>query len=291
MLHQGLAASTRRSYGHDLELFARWCQDSEPGELDASVVARYRESLASDVRLRPATVQRRIESLRRFLRWAAEEGHLPPGLDQGLASVPRARGPRPEGLGEWEVQALLEAAAASGRGLAPRNVALVEFLLGTGLRVGELVATRVRDVTLRERTGSVRVSGRRGTRLREVPLSASVRRSLAAWLGTRGSAAPEAPLFTSERDGPLSARAVQHLLGELARRARLEPGRVTGHALRHTYAVRYLRNHPGDREGLARLLGHDSLDGASRVQGHVTLHLRGHQLSRTPSRSTTFLSR
>lgn len=67
LLRQGLAASTRRSYGHDLELFARWCRDLQCGELDASVVARYRESLASNARLRPATVQRRIESLRRFL--------------------------------------------------------------------------------------------------------------------------------------------------------------------------------------------------------------------------------
>jgi site-specific recombinase XerD len=50
------------------------------------------------------------------------------------------------------------------------------------------------------------------------------------------------------------------VIDELVRACKGVPGEVSAHWLRHTFATRYLATHPGDLVGLARLLGHASLD-------------------------------
>jgi len=257
---QDRATATVRSYGHDLELFLRWWEGQGAPVLAALDAARYRDRLVDGRRHKPATIHRRMESLRRFLRWGAEKGHLEAGLEQPLRPVPRPPRHKPKSLGDAEIQALLRAAGASGRGLALRNYALVQMLVQTGLRVGETAEVRVEDATVRERTGLVCVREGKGRRPREVPLNTAARRGLRRWLESRQPLDPEAPLFVSERGGPMSVRALQHTLAEIARRAGLEPGRVTCHAMRHTFATRYLRRHPGKLVELASLLGHESLD-------------------------------
>ena len=70
---------------------------------------------------------------------------------------------------------LLRAAGQSGHGLAKRNYALIQLMLQTGLRVGEVTALSIADVDIRERSGVVRI---RQGKEREVPLNATARRAL-----------------------------------------------------------------------------------------------------------------
>ena len=79
--------------------------------------------------------------------------------------------------------ALLRAAEASPHGLALRNTALLQLMLQTGLRVGEVAALRQEDVTIRERSGAVRVRAGKGMKAREVPLNQTARKALDAYLG------------------------------------------------------------------------------------------------------------
>jgi integrase/recombinase XerC len=155
---------------------------------------------------------------------------------------------------------LLGAAGASRYGLASRNYALVQLMLQTGIRVGEVAGLQVADVTINERSGSVCVRQGKGIKAREVPLNATARRALRTYLDTRASAAKAEPLFRSTRAEAMPVRSIQAVIAGLARRARLKRIPVSAHTLRHTFALGYLRDNPGKLVELAGLLGHESLD-------------------------------
>jgi site-specific recombinase XerD len=96
--------------------------------------------------------------------------------------VRMVRNRQPVGLTDSEVHAVLRAAGASGHGLATRNYALVQVMLQTGIRVGELAMLRVGDVTVNDRSGGLRIRQGKGLQAREVPLNATARRAIRAYL-------------------------------------------------------------------------------------------------------------
>jgi integrase/recombinase XerC len=259
-----LAPATRRGYGYDLRHFLAWHAGMPDdgfalerlGEHD---LIAYRQHLLALGR-RPATINRRPDALRRLCRWARDAGRLRDDVARDLRPVRAARNRQPAGLTDAEAHALLRAAGASPHGLAARNHALVQLMLQAGLRVGEVAALRLGDISLHERSGTVRIRHGKGLRAREVPLNAAARRALKHALDERHAPAACEPLFVSSRGGAMPVRSIQAVITALARRARLRRRPVSAHALRHTFALGYLRDNPGKLVELAGLLGHDSLD-------------------------------
>jgi site-specific recombinase XerD len=78
-------------------------------------------------------------------------------------------------LTEPEVHGLLRVAGESKRGRAKRDYGLLQLLLQTNLRVGELTSLKLSDVQIRDRSGEVRVREGKGKKERGVPLNASAR--------------------------------------------------------------------------------------------------------------------
>jgi site-specific recombinase XerD len=158
-----------------------------------------------------------------------------------------------------------------------RNLALLHMLLQTGLRIGECAALTWQDVALGECKGSVTVRSGKGNISRQVPLNDSARQALADYAAPLLDVAPTlrgvaiawstgvpepSPLWKSERGSPLSVREMGRTVAELVRDCAAReavPPETTPHSLRHTFATRYLMRHPGDIVGLARLLGHTSI--------------------------------
>lgn len=162
---------------------------------------------------------------------------------------------QPKALAQTTLRKLLRAAHGH-----LRDYALWEVLAGTGLRVGELLALKVGDVVINDRSGQVTVRQGKQGGYRVIPLTLDVRKALTAYLA-QGHPAPDNPaasLWVGPR-GPVRQRSsVPRLLAKYALQAGIEP--VNPHALRHTFATRYLNANPGDVRGLAHLLGHMSLD-------------------------------
>jgi integrase len=163
------------------------------------------------------------------------------------------------GLTAAQVHGLLRAAGESSDGLARRNYALVQLMLQNGLRVGEVAALRRSDVVLRERAGTVRVRNGKGlTRNARCRLNATARRALRQLLEPEPAVQPEAAVFRSGTVMPV--RSIQNVIVALTRRAGLAGSDITAHSLRHTFALAWLRQHPGQLVELSQLLGHESLD-------------------------------
>lgn len=260
LAREDLSPLTVRGYARDVELFLQWYAPHKLEKLTAVDLIHYRQHLTDENGLRPASLNRKLEALRRFCRWAHEQNKLKTNVAGEVKLTRTVRGVRPKGLADLEIQALLRAAGQSAHGLGKRNYALAQVMLQTGVRVSEAANLRIADMALRERAGSIRLRQGKGRKEREVPLNSSVRRGLRAYFETRGPLEPYDPVFTSESGARLSVRSIQRVLSELARRAKITRLRVSAHTTRHTFALAFLKRHPGKLVELAALLGHESLD-------------------------------
>ncbi len=259
-----LAPATLRGYRYDLRHFVAWHHTVHDGpfvleKLAGYELIAYRQHMVADG-LRPATVNRRLDALRRLCRWARGTGALAADAARDVRPMRTARNRQPAGLTDVEVHALLRAAGASSHGLAARNYAMVQLMLQAGLRVGEVAALRMADVIISDRSGGVRIRHGKGLKAREVPLNATVRRALKQHLDQRPTPDQDAALFVSSRETAMPVRTIQAVMTSLARRAHLKRVAASAHTLRHTFALGYLRDNPGKLVELASLLGHESLD-------------------------------
>jgi integrase/recombinase XerC len=263
---EDLSAATRRGYRYDLLQFAAWYaalygSPPELARLTEHDIIAWRQHMITQCQLKATTINRRLEAVRRLLRWAEATGAVAANVAAGVRTIRLTGDRQPVGLTALEVHGLLRAAGESSHGLARRNYALVQLMLQTGLRIGEVAALRRADITLRERAGALRVRHGKGLREREVPLNATARRALRQFFERDPAAArPEDPVFRSTRNEPLPVRSIQNTIAGLVRRAGLTRPGISAHSLRHTFALAWLRQHPGKLVELAQLLGHESLD-------------------------------
>jgi len=204
LAHDDLAPATLRGYRYDLHHFLTWHRTVQDRPFTIEGLAEY-ELIAYRQRmvaggLRPATVNRRLDALRRLCRWARGTGALSADAAGNVRPMRTIRNRQPAGLTDVEIHALLRAAGASSHGLAARNYALVQIMLQAGLRVGEVAALRVADVSMNDRSGNVRIRQGKGLKARDVPLNATGRRALKQHLEQRGAPGKTAALFTSSRE-------------------------------------------------------------------------------------------
>jgi site-specific recombinase XerD len=259
----GKSASTLEGYRRGLAHFAGWYEQSggEPFAPPAAAV------LPRDVRdwisyqqvvvgAKPATINQRLAALSSFYRWAVDQERVARDPTRNVESLRKER-LRPKALSRTALRRLRRHIHGSGN---LRDVAIFELLAGAGLRASEVLALKVGDVTLNDRSGSVRVRRGKGDVHREVPLTKEVRQALQEYLETHSDLRKrkEALLWLGQR-GPLKdTSGVNRLLEKYARLAGVEE-EVTPHVLRHTFSSSYLEAHPGDIRGLAAILGHADL--------------------------------
>ncbi|MDO9458002.1 tyrosine recombinase XerC [Nocardioides sp.] len=216
------------------------------------------------------TLARRATAARVFTAWLARTGRAPTDVGSSLGS-PKAHRTLPSVLRADEASDLIEAAvtaADDGSPVGMRDIAMLELLYATGIRVGELVGLDVDDVD-RERN-VVRVLGK-GRKERMVPFGRPAARALDFWVrharpllvadGAGGA------LFVGTRGRRIDQRAVRTLVH---RRIADVPGApdMGPHGLRHTAATHLLEG-GADLRSVQELLGHASLATTQRYT-HVT---------------------
>jgi integrase/recombinase XerC len=241
-------------------------------ELDSLDIRVLRSWLAKQQTLGRArtTLSRRATAVRVFTAWAHRTG-LTPADPGALLGSAKARRPLPPALRVEEARALLEAAAVradDGSAAGVRDVAIIELLYATGIRVGELCGLDVDDVDRERRV--VRVLGK-GRKERAVPFGAPAERALRAWLESGRPALARdgsgAALFLGARGGRIDQRAVRSMVH--ARIADVPGAPDLGpHGLRHTAATHLLEG-GADLRTVQELLGHASL-ATTQIYTHVT---------------------
>lgn len=265
LLKEDLSPLTIRGYQYDLIFFETWASEYFVKKTDISKLSNldiiaFRQYMIKVLRLKASTVNRRLEALRKFLKWALRQKIIKAQNILDIKTVKTVRNKRPASLTDSEVHSLLRAAGETRHGLAKRNYALVQLMIQTGLRVSEVSDLCYGDIQLQQRSGVVRVQNGKGGRQREVPLNATARRAIKTYLDGLDPKSKNESLFLSAEGQTLSVRAIQSMMSSLVNRAKIKRIHVSPHSLRHTFAISYLKQNPGKIVDLATLLGHDSLD-------------------------------
>jgi integrase/recombinase XerC len=165
--------------------------------------------------------------------------------------APKTRSGLPRALDVDQIASLLQIDARDP--LVCRDLAMIELLYSSGLRLAELIGLEVDHLDLE--SGMLRVVGK-GRRTREVPIGRFAQRALVRWLARRQDLAPvgQAALFVSRRGNRLSSRSVQQRIARWARLRGLDQS-VHPHMLRHSFATHLLES-AGDLRAVQELLGH-----------------------------------
>ena len=247
---------TLRSYRADLVDFEAHlaAQSETPETADVRAVRGWLAALHRRG-LDPTSVARKLAAVRSFYRLLVRRGVV----ERNPAR--EVRGPRPARklagfLPIDETDALVGARALAGAA-RERDVAILEMLYATGLRVSELAGLDLESVDRDART--VRVLGK-GRKERIVPYGVAAARALEAYLGRR--ATRSGPVFTRARGGRLGVRSIRAVVGRAAAAAGVTR-RVTPHTLRHTFAT-HLLDAGADLRVIQELLGHSRLSTTQR---------------------------
>ena len=255
---------TLTGYRHDLTELTRWCEQqgiSDWSALDHQHVRTF--AARSHARgLRGRSIQRRLAAVRSFLGFLIREGELTRNAALDVRA-PKAAKRLPHTLDVDQMSQLLAARARDA--FASRDLALMELLYSSGLRLAELTGLALQDLDLS--AGQVRVLGK-GKRERIVPVGTKAIEALKRWLSDRAAIAkPDQPAVFVGRSGrPLGARAVQLRVAARARAAGL-PQHVHPHLFRHSFATHVLES-SRDLRAVQELLGHANI-GTTQIYTHL----------------------
>lgn len=264
----GLSDHTLAAYRRDLEQLSSWLNTGKQDLIRAQrqQLLRY---LAEGVAVgaKPRTTARHLSSLRRFYRYLLQEGHRKDD-PTALIDSPKLNRGLPKTLSEAEVEALL-AAPNIDTALGLRDRAMLEVLYATGLRVTELIALELKQVSTD--AGVVRVMGK-GSKERLVPLGEEAldwlqRFVSAGRIEIRGSG-DCTYVFPTARGSAMTRQAFWHNIKRYARAANINSG-LSPHTLRHAFAT-HLLNHGADLRVVQMLLGHADLS-TTQIYTHVAM--------------------
>lgn len=272
-LERGYSPQTVRAYRGDLADLVGFAEALGGGEAAALDLETLRDWVwrGSQAGLAASTLGRRVSSARSFTAWLTRQGALP--LDPGLRlRTPRAGRRLPRVLSRAQMDGMLaglQDAAADGDPVALRDLAVIELLYASALRVSELVGLDLDDVDRDART--VRVLGK-GAKERIVPYGAPAARALDTYLAEARpvllAPASGPALLLGARGARLGTRAVYELV---ARELTALPGSGPAgpHSLRHTAAT-HLLDGGADLRIVQELLGHASL-ATTQLYTHVSM--------------------
>jgi integrase/recombinase XerC len=259
-----LSPHTESAYRRDLDALVAYCDGGKIAawkQLDNFHVRTFAAREHRDG-LNPRSVQRRLSALRGFFNYLIREKVLDsnPAAD---IRAPKAAKRLPKTLDVDQVATLLERKPTDA--LSRRDLAMLELLYSSGLRLAELAGLDVTDLDLADRT--VRVLGK-GSKTRVLPVGGKAVTALRAWLGERKLLVKDGAgaLFVGQNGRRLGARAIQRRIGRWAAGSNLNVP-VHPHLLRHSFAT-HLLERGADLRAIQMMLGHADLS-TTQIYTHV----------------------
>lgn len=265
-LERGLSGHSVRAYLTDLRTLAEHAGRlgiDDPAELTLRTLRSYLANQQTLGRAR-TTLARRATSARGFTAWLQRSGRAPDDVGAALA-IPKAYRELPATLGRDDLRELFEFDIDGP--VAQRDLAILELLYATGIRVGELCGLDIDDLDTERHV--VRVFGK-GRKERVVPYGVPAADAVRAWQqnGRRAlsTTASGAALFVGARGGRIDPRTVRRVVHE--RLAAVDGPDLGPHGLRHTAATHLLEG-GADLRSVQEILGHSSL-GTTQIYTHVS---------------------
>jgi integrase/recombinase XerD len=255
------------AYGRDLDRFVGFLANRgvvQPSGVTATLMRDFVYHL-KDQGLKPTSIRRNVSATRTYFGYLAAEGLVSEDPTDRL-ELPRTWRRLPGVLSRNDVELLLDAPDPTDS-VFWRDKALLEFAYASGVRVGELITLRTRDLALED--GFASVIGK-GSKERLVPVGRAALRALLVYLREvrprlergRGGGV----VFLNQRGRPLTRMGVWKILRKHVERAGIRK-RVTPHTLRHSFATHLLEG-GADLAAVQEMLGHADIS-TTQIYTHV----------------------
>ncbi len=267
---KGFSPNTVSAYRNDLGQFTEYLQStysmSTWPELGDSHLTGFVLFLR-DRRYANSTVARKVAAVRSFCHFLIDEQLLRHDPSASLPS-PRVDKFVPRAISHEEMDALLAHASEERTPEGLRDLAMLETLYSTGMRVSELTALDIRDVDLNSKEVNC---GKKPDKCRTVPISEAASEALTTYLETGRPLlcqdGGEGAVFLNHRGSRLTRQGFWLILKAHAEAANISD--ITPHTIRHTFAAHAL--HDGhELRDIQRILGHMSISTTQVYQQLVT---------------------
>lgn len=255
------ATTTILAYGKDIEQLISHLEGlgkSDPSEILTEDLKSFMEDL-NKKNYTAKSVSRKTNSTKTFFRYLKTEALISDDPAGGLEH-PKFESKPPRVLSKTEYRALRDAARAD-----KRIFAVIELLLQTGIRIGELSHLRLEDVVLDKET-TLHVPLFEGTRERTIPLNTAAVESVARYLEIRPKSASHT-LFITKTGHPLLIRNIRAVIDRYFRIAGIKEARVND--LRHTWVAHQLQAGT-NLVVVSKLAGHKRLSTTEKYLQFVT---------------------
>ena len=250
---KNLSENTTKSYERDLKkllIFLEKLNITKYSDVKEEICSAWIGDLYSQNN-KPKSIQRHLSSAKGFFRFL-KKNNLIGSSPFELVTAPKSSNTLPDVLSPEDVEQLLNFKPSNT--IEIRDMAIVELMYSSGLRVSETVNINVGD--FEENMSFLRVIGK-GSKTRLVPMGRFAIKAINNWLIEREKILNNTDaLFLNSKGARLSVRSVQLRLKKMATKQGLPP--VHPHMLRHSFATHMLES-SGDLRTIQELLGHSSL--------------------------------
>ena len=250
---KGLSKNTTNSYRRDLNKFSKFLKASGVNNFE-SLTEEMCSAWIADLfqnNVSARSIQRHVSSAKGFFNYLKKSGVVRNSPFE-LINSPKSPSHLPNILSPEEVSQLLNFKPKNAQ--EKRDLAIIELIYSSGLRVSETVNTNLSD--FEDNKNFLRVLGK-GSKTRLVPVGRYAKNAIEDWIIERNKlATKDSSLFVNLRGNRITTRSVQQRLKNIAIMQGLPP--VNPHMLRHSFATHLLES-SGDLRSIQELLGHSSL--------------------------------
>lgn len=265
---KGRAESTIIAYSKDIEQLLNFL--SEQGvnsleEADTEILERYKQNL-QDNNYTPKSVSRKINSTRTFFKYLLENSVITDNPSEKLAH-PKFKTKPPRVLTEMEYRALRDVSRVD-----VRLYSIVEILLQTGIRIGELASLTLDDIRKSKdgRIDFLYIKAAGSHPARKVPLNKSAKKALDEYIKVRPETEDDT-IFITKNGRPLLVRNIRTAIDKAFEKARITNAKVND--LRNTFIAHHLANGVS-LVTVSKLVGHKRLSTTEKYLNLVKMQVK-----------------
>lgn len=257
---KNISEYSKHAYSSDLRDFIKFSN----GKINNNILVEYVSYLSQERHLCDTTISRKLITLKMFFEYLYSKNLIEQNYYQKCHFKFRRERRLPKTLTKGEIAELLKTATAernSAKGnpellRASRNLALIDVLISTGIRIGEASAISLDDIVESEKTLLIHGKGRK-QRLIYISCDETWN-NLNKWLDIRKEMdIPTDKLFVNRSGNQLGIHGIEYIYKRIKENAGINPS-STPHYLRHTFATNLLSN-GADLRSVQELLGHSSV--------------------------------
>lgn len=272
------AENTIAAYQNDLNQFQQNVRHGEDGarpeswsDITRHDITNYIEYLKNSG-YTSSTVARKVAAIKSFFHFLVADGELSDDPTFTLDS-PKVKKRLPKAISPAEIEKILKAPADENGPKAQRDLALLEMLYASGMRVTELVSLNVSDLNFdpdKSKEASVRVKGKRASKERSIPLAGSVINTVQTYIKHAREQLVHDPnedaLFLNNRGQRLTRQGLWLIIKHYVEAVGIS-SQVTPHTLRHSFAAHKL-SQGKSLQDIQKLLGHANIS-TTQVYAHL----------------------